>query len=94
MISFLAASEEALDARSSEHLRAEEHRAQRREQPVLCHVQRERQELLTTRVGHAQHGSVDLDAPVRTYLPKFKVADEDFDMIESLYGVGYRYRDA
>ncbi len=25
---------------------------------------------------------------------KFKVADDDFDAIETLYGVGYRYRES
>ena len=26
--------------------------------------------------------------------PKFKVVDDDFDMIETLYGVGYRFKEA
>ena len=34
-----------------------------------------------------------IDSHIKRLRKKFKVVDEDFDQIETLYGVGYRYRD-
>ncbi|MEM8811869.1 MAG: response regulator transcription factor [Pseudomonadota bacterium] len=34
-----------------------------------------------------------IDSHIKRLRKKFKVSDPDFDMIETLYGVGYRYRD-
>ncbi|MEM1046916.1 MAG: response regulator transcription factor [Pseudomonadota bacterium] len=34
-----------------------------------------------------------IDSHIKRLRKKFKVCDPDFDMIETLYGVGYRYRD-
>jgi two-component system response regulator ChvI len=34
-----------------------------------------------------------IDSHIKRLRKKFKACDEDFDMIETLYGVGYRYRD-
>ena len=35
-----------------------------------------------------------IDSHIKRLRKKFKVADDEFDAIETLYGVGYRYRDA
>ncbi len=35
-----------------------------------------------------------IDSHIKRLRKKFKVVDEDYDAIETLYGVGYRYRDA
>ncbi len=35
-----------------------------------------------------------IDSHIKRLRKKFKVADDDFDMIETLYGVGYRFREA
>ena len=35
-----------------------------------------------------------IDSHIKRLRKKFKIADDDFDMIETLYGVGYRFRDA
>ena len=35
-----------------------------------------------------------IDSHIKRLRKKFKVVDDDFDAIETLYGVGYRYRDA
>jgi two-component system response regulator ChvI len=34
-----------------------------------------------------------IDSHIKRLRKKFKMADEDFDMIETLYGVGYRFRE-
>jgi two-component system, OmpR family, response regulator ChvI len=34
-----------------------------------------------------------IDSHIKRLRKKFKVADDDFDMIETLYGVGYRFRE-
>jgi len=34
-----------------------------------------------------------IDSHIKRLRKKFKVCDPEFDMIETLYGVGYRYRD-
>ena len=63
---------------------------------------------LATRPGHVksrdqlmdaaygEHIYVDdrtIDSHIKRLRKKFKVVDDDFDQIETLYGVGYRYRD-
>ena len=35
-----------------------------------------------------------IDSHIKRLRKKFKVADDDFDMIETLYGVGYRFKEA
>lgn len=35
-----------------------------------------------------------IDSHIKRLRKKFKVADNDFDMIETLYGVGYRFKEA
>ena len=35
-----------------------------------------------------------IDSHIKRLRKKFKVVDDDFEMIETLYGVGYRYREA
>jgi two-component system response regulator ChvI len=35
-----------------------------------------------------------IDSHIKRLRKKFKVVDDDYDAIETLYGVGYRYRDA
>jgi len=35
-----------------------------------------------------------IDSHVKRLRKKFKSVDEAFDMIETLYGVGYRYKEA
>jgi two-component system, OmpR family, response regulator ChvI len=35
-----------------------------------------------------------IDSHIKRLRKKFKASDSDFDMIETLYGVGYRYRDS
>ena len=35
-----------------------------------------------------------IDSHVKRLRKKFKAADSDFAQIETLYGIGYRYRDA
>jgi two-component system response regulator ChvI len=35
-----------------------------------------------------------IDSHIKRLRKKFKVADDDFDAIETLYGVGYRYRES
>jgi two-component system response regulator ChvI len=35
-----------------------------------------------------------IDSHIKRLRKKFKVADDDFDMIETLYGVGYRFRES
>jgi two-component system response regulator ChvI len=35
-----------------------------------------------------------IDSHIKRLRKKFKMADNDFDMIETLYGVGYRFREA
>ncbi len=35
-----------------------------------------------------------IDSHIKRLRKKFKVIDDDFDMIETLYGVGYRFREA
>ena len=34
-----------------------------------------------------------IDSHIKRLRTKFKVADDDFDMIETLYGVGYRFKE-
>ena len=34
-----------------------------------------------------------IDSHVKRLLKKFMASDNDFDMIESLYGVGYRFKE-
>ena len=34
-----------------------------------------------------------VDSHIKRLRKKFKVVDDDFDMIETLYGVGYRFRE-
>ena len=34
-----------------------------------------------------------IDSHIKRLRKKFKMADNDFDMIETLYGVGYRFRE-
>ena len=35
-----------------------------------------------------------IDSHIKRLRKKFKAVDDDFDMIETLYGVGYRFREA
>jgi two-component system response regulator ChvI len=35
-----------------------------------------------------------IDSHIKRLRKKFKVVDDSFDMIETLYGVGYRFREA
>jgi two-component system response regulator ChvI len=35
-----------------------------------------------------------IDSHIKRLRKKFKMADNDFDMIETLYGVGYRFRES
>ena len=35
-----------------------------------------------------------IDSHIKRLRKKFKMVDEEFDMIETLYGVGYRFREA
>jgi two-component system response regulator ChvI len=35
-----------------------------------------------------------IDSHIKRLRKKFKMVDDDFDMIETLYGVGYRFREA
>jgi two-component system response regulator ChvI len=35
-----------------------------------------------------------IDSHIKRLRKKFKMVDVDFDMIETLYGVGYRFREA
>ena len=35
-----------------------------------------------------------IDSHIKRLRKKFKAIDDDFDMIETLYGVGYRFREA
>jgi two-component system response regulator ChvI len=35
-----------------------------------------------------------IDSHIKRLRKKFKVTDDDFDMIETLYGVGYRFKEA
>jgi two-component system response regulator ChvI len=35
-----------------------------------------------------------IDSHIKRLRKKFKVVDDDFDSIETLYGVGYRYKEA
>ncbi|MEE3626284.1 response regulator transcription factor [Nitrospirillum sp. BR 11752] len=47
--------------------------------------------------AYGEHIYVDdrtIDSHVKRLRKKFKVADQDFAQIETLYGVGYKYRDA
>jgi len=47
--------------------------------------------------AYGEHIYVDdrtIDSHVKRLRKKFKAADTDFAMIETLYGVGYRYREA
>ena len=34
-----------------------------------------------------------IDSHIKRLRKKFKVVDEEFDMIETLYGVGYRFKE-
>jgi two-component system response regulator ChvI len=34
-----------------------------------------------------------IDSHIKRLRKKFKVVDDDFDSIETLYGVGYRYKE-
>jgi len=34
-----------------------------------------------------------IDAHIRRVRKKFKIADSEFDQIETLYGIGYRFKD-
>ena len=34
-----------------------------------------------------------IDSNIKRLRKKFKVHDDDFEMIETLYGVGYRFRE-
>ena len=34
-----------------------------------------------------------IDSHIKRLRKKFKVVDDDFDMIETLYGVGYRFKE-
>ena len=47
--------------------------------------------------AYGEHIYVDdrtIDSHIKRLRKKFKVIDDDFAQIETLYGVGYRYRDA
>ena len=47
--------------------------------------------------AYGEHIYVDdrtIDSHIKRLRKKFKAIDDDFDQIETLYGVGYRYRDA
>jgi two-component system response regulator ChvI len=35
-----------------------------------------------------------IDSHIKRLRKKFRAADESFDMIETLYGVGYRFRES
>ncbi len=35
-----------------------------------------------------------IDSHIKRLRKKFKAVDDDFDMIETLYGVGYRFKEA
>ena len=35
-----------------------------------------------------------IDSHIKRLRKKFKVVDDDFEMIETLYGVGYRFKEA
>ena len=35
-----------------------------------------------------------IDSHIKRLRKKFKMVDNDFDMIETLYGVGYRFRES
>ena len=35
-----------------------------------------------------------IDSHIKRLRKKFKVTDQSFDMIETLYGVGYRFKEA
>jgi two-component system response regulator ChvI len=35
-----------------------------------------------------------IDSHIKRLRKKFKAADQEFDMIETLYGVGYRFKEA
>ena len=53
-----------------------------------------RDQLMTAAYG--EHIYVDdrtIDSHIKRLRKRFKVADSDFDQIETLYGIGYRYRD-
>jgi len=46
--------------------------------------------------AYGEHIYVDdrtIDSHIKRLRKKFKAADVDFAQIETLYGVGYRYRD-
>ena len=46
--------------------------------------------------AYGEHIYVDdrtIDSHIKRLRKKFKVADSEFDQIETLYGIGYRYRD-
>jgi two-component system response regulator ChvI len=34
-----------------------------------------------------------IDSHIKRLRKKFKASDDDFDMIETLYGVGYRFKE-
>jgi two-component system response regulator ChvI len=54
-----------------------------------------RDQLMDAAYGNAVY--VDdrtIDSHIKRLRKKFKAADQEFDQIETLYGVGYRYRDA
>jgi len=47
--------------------------------------------------AYGEHIYVDdrtIDSHIKRLRRKFKAADDDFNQIETLYGVGYRYKDA
>ncbi len=47
--------------------------------------------------AYGEHIYVDdrtIDSHIKRLRKKFKAVDDDFDYIETLYGIGYRYRDA
>jgi len=53
-----------------------------------------RDQLMTAAYG--EHIYVDdrtIDSHIKRLRKRFKAADSDFDQIETLYGIGYRYRD-
>jgi len=46
--------------------------------------------------AYGEHIYVDdrtIDSHIKRIRKKFKAVNDDFDHIETLYGIGYRYRD-
>jgi len=47
-------------------------------------------------VAYGEEGYVDdrtIDSHIKRLRKKFKASDDEFDMIETLYGVGYRFKE-